>query len=54
MKEVPEVMDIRSAADYLGISRETVYKYLQAKHIPAFKIGNRWRIKKSDAVEKGG
>lgn len=42
-----EVMDIRQAADYLGISGDTLYKYASEGFIPAFKLGNRWRFKRS-------
>jgi len=45
--EIREVMDIRQAADYLGISADTLYKYASESFIPAFKLGNRWRFKKS-------
>ena len=42
-----EVMDIRDAAEYLGISADTLYKYASEGFIPAFKLGNRWRFKRS-------
>ncbi len=42
-----EVMDIRLAADYLGISGDTLYRYASEGFIPAFKLGNRWRFRKS-------
>jgi len=42
-----EVMDIRQASDYLGISGDTLYRYASEGFIPAFKLGNRWRFKKS-------
>ncbi len=42
-----EVMDIRQAADYLGISADSLYKYASENFIPAFKLGNRWRFKRS-------
>jgi len=45
--DVPEVMDIHRASQYLGVSRETLYKYLNEERIPAFKLGNRWRLKKA-------
>lgn len=46
--EVPrEVMDIRQAAEYLGISTDTLYRYAAEGLVPAFKLGNRWRFKKS-------
>src|SRR6266436_9408931 len=45
--EVREVMDIRQASDYLGISADTLYKYASEGFVPAFKLGNRWRFKRS-------
>jgi len=42
-----EVMDIRQASDYLGISGDTLYRYASEGFIPAFKLGNRWRFKKT-------
>ena len=45
--EVREVMDIRQAADYLGISPDSLYKSASENTIPAFKLGNRWRFKRS-------
>jgi excisionase family DNA binding protein len=45
--EVREVMDIRQASDYLGISSDTLYKYASVGFVPAFKLGNRWRFKRS-------
>jgi excisionase family DNA binding protein len=45
--EVREVMDIRLASDYLGISPDTLYKYASDGFVPAFKLGNRWRFKRS-------
>jgi excisionase family DNA binding protein len=45
--EIREVMDIRQASAYLGISPDSLYKYASEGFIPAFKLGNRWRFKKS-------
>ncbi len=42
-----EVMDIRQASEYLGISGDTLYRYASEGFIPAFKLGNRWRFKKN-------
>ncbi len=42
-----EVLDIRQASEYLGISGDTLYRYASEGFIPAFKLGNRWRFKKS-------
>jgi excisionase family DNA binding protein len=48
MERPKEVMTLREASQYLGISEDTLYKYLSEDRIPgvAFKLGNRWRFKK--------
>lgn len=47
MTDTRAVMDIREAAQYLGISIDTLYKYAAEGKVPAFKLGNRWRFKRS-------
>lgn len=47
MAEAPEVMNIRQASEYLGVSPDTLYKYVYEEKIPAFKLGNRWKFKKT-------
>ncbi len=42
-----EVLDIRQASEYLGISADTLYRYASEGFIPAFRLGNRWRFKRS-------
>ena len=42
-----DVMDIRQASEYLGISGDTLYRYASEGFVPAFKLGNRWRFKKN-------
>ena len=47
MAEIREVMGVREASEYLGVSREALYKYVDEEKIPAFKLGNRWKFKKT-------
>ncbi|MFQ5816430.1 MAG: helix-turn-helix domain-containing protein [Terriglobia bacterium] len=47
MAALREVMNIREASDYLGISPDTLYRYVYQDKIPAFKLGNRWKFKKT-------
>jgi excisionase family DNA binding protein len=47
MNDSREVMNIRQASEYLGVSPDTLYKYVNEQSVPAFKLGNRWRFKKS-------
>lgn len=42
-----EVMNVREASEYLGISPDTLYRYVYEDRIPAFKLGNRWKFKKN-------
>lgn len=44
---VQEVMTVKEAADYLGISADTMYRYAASSYVPGFRLGNRWRFKKS-------
>ena len=41
-----EVMNPKEAAEYLGLSKVTLYKFLRSGEIPARKIGRQWRISK--------
>src|SRR2546429_6184993 len=41
------ILNIRQASQYLGVSADTLYKYVYEERIPAFKLGNRWRFKKT-------
>ncbi len=47
MADSREVMNIREASYYLGISPDTLYNYVSLRQIPAFKLGNRWKFKKT-------
>lgn len=47
MPHYREVMNTREASQYLGVSKETLYKYLLEDRLPGFKLGNRWRFKKA-------
>jgi len=47
MADSREVMNIRQASQYLGVSADTLYKYVYEEKIPAFKLGNRWKFKKT-------
>lgn len=47
MPESREVMNVHEVVKYLGVSRDTLYRYLSQHRIPAFKLGNRWKFKKT-------
>lgn len=37
-------LTIDEAAQYLKVSKETLYKMAQKKQVPASKLGSRWRF----------
>jgi len=41
-----ELLTIEELAEYLKISKHTLYKMVEKGKIPALKIANRWRFKK--------
>lgn len=42
-----EIMSVKETANYLNIKKQTVYRLVNNKKIPALKIGGQWKIKKS-------
>lgn len=43
-----KLMTIKELADYLRLSKVTVYKMTRQGKIPALKIGKQWRYSKSE------
>jgi excisionase family DNA binding protein len=58
MDEAPgDVLTIDELADYLRISRSTLYKLAQEGRIPCQKVGRHWRFRKQAIdrwLEHGG
>ena len=45
---VAETMTVLEVANYLRVSRQTVYTMIRAGKIPHFKVGNKVRVKRVD------
>ena len=43
----PEVMDIKTLAQYLGMGRSKIYNLIRQKKIPASRIGRQYRFAKA-------
>ena len=43
---VPEVMDIKALAQYLGMGRSKIYGLIRQKKVPASRIGRQYRFSK--------
>ena len=49
-------MSVQQISDYMGVSKETIYRLLEKKEIPAHRIGKLWKFKPSEidkAIKKG-
>ena len=46
-----KIMTIEELAEYLKVSRSTLYKLLQDGKMPGQKVGKRWRFHK-DAIDE--
>jgi excisionase family DNA binding protein len=44
--QVPDVMDIKTLAHYLGMGRSKIYGLIRQKRIPASRIGRQYRFSK--------
>ena len=51
MNTQDRVMTINELADYLKVSKSTLYKLARERKVPGQKVGKHWRFHK-DAVEE--
>jgi excisionase family DNA binding protein len=50
-------LSVDEIAGYLGVKRDTVYKWIDRKHMPAHKVGRLWKFRKEEVdqwVRKDG
>lgn len=50
MKTMPEDrwLSVEEIADYLGVKRDTVYKWIERKKMPAHKVGSLRKFRKDE------
>ncbi len=41
-------LSVQEIAYHLGVSKETIYRYLESKKIPAYKVGKQWKFSVSE------
>jgi len=44
-------LSVAEVAAYLGVKRDTVYKWIDRKNMPAHKVGSLWKFKKDEIDE---
>ena len=50
-------LSVEEIARYLGVSKETIYRWLERESIPAHRMGRLWKFKPSEVdlwVKNGG
>lgn len=50
-------LSINEITDHLGVSSDTVYKWIDQYSMPAYRMGRLWKFKKNDVdgwVKAGG
>ena len=49
-------LSVEDIAEYLGIKRDTVYRWIDRRNMPAHKVGRLWKFRKDEVdrwVRKG-
>ena len=41
-------LSVEEVATYLGVSRDTVYRWIELRRFPAHKVGRSWKSKVSE------
>ena len=41
-------LSVEDVADYLGVKRDTVYKWIKRNDLPAYKAGRLWKFSRRD------
>lgn len=50
-------LSVDEIAEYLGVSKDTVYNWIKDRNLPAHKVGRLWKVKQTKLdiwVESGG
>ena len=50
-------LSVDEIAAYLGITRDSVYRWIDSKNMPAHRVGRRWKFRKEEIdewVKSGG
>ena len=48
MSNAEKWLSVEEIAEHLGISKETVYRWLEKRRIPAHRIGKLWKFRPSE------
>ena len=46
-----ELLTVKEVADYLRVSRVTIWRWCQEGTLPASRVGRNWRIRRDDLLQ---
>ena len=46
-----QIMTVEEVADFLKLSKITIYKLVKKGQLPGFRVGNSWRFRKDKIFE---
>jgi excisionase family DNA binding protein len=44
-------VSVEEVAKHLGIARDTVYRWIESRHMPAHRVGRLWKFKLEEVDE---
>lgn len=50
-------VSVADVAEHLGVARDTVYRWIESKGLPAYRVGRHWKFQLADVdrwVRDGG
>ncbi len=50
-KEKSDILTLKEVAGYMRVNTATIYRLVRTGKIPAFRVGNRWRFRRSSIDE---
>ncbi|RMF92151.1 MAG: DNA-binding protein [Candidatus Schekmanbacteria bacterium] len=46
-----DILTLKEVASYMRVNTATIYRLVRTGKIPAFRVGNRWRFRRSSIDE---
>lgn len=44
-------VSVEQVAEHLGVTRDSIYRWIDRKHLPAHRVGRLWKFKLSEVDE---
>jgi len=51
VKNDSQIMTVEEVADFLKLSKITIYKLVKKGQLPGFRVGNSWRFRKDKILD---